>query len=267
MQTNIRIGQWENIKRYGNRMLANCTQLVYDYNICSINELLPENTSQSSFNDEWNSIKETLSKASEITIGYKPKAAKKLWFDDDFITITNKFEQIILPEHDIVLQTALNTTPNIKAIIVPNQKCVKYVALLVITNAATGFPSTNNSLEATNSVIKKEFTLAGLIIKRWSQEGNHADPSAKETPEISVLLQKEAYSLSKSDIEVLDINVKMKKTCYEKKLKKKNSSLHYMKTIGQTFGFFAYLLFNNNRIPSWSELVKIVLPFIVIIRV
>ncbi|KAI2797780.1 hypothetical protein BLOT_015199 [Blomia tropicalis] len=51
------------------------------------------------------------------------------------------------------------------------------------------------------------------------------------------------------------------------KLKKKNSSLHYMKTIGQTFGFFAYLLFNNNRIPSWSELVKIVLPFIVIIRV
>ncbi|KAI2796629.1 hypothetical protein BLOT_015639 [Blomia tropicalis] len=148
------------------------------------------------------------------------------------ITITNKFEQIILPEHDIVLQTALNTTPNIKAIIVPNQKCVKYVALLVITNAATGFPSTNNSLEATNSVIKKEFTLgerlpldkfiktAGLIIKRWSQEGNHADPSAKETPEISVLLQKEAYSLSKSDIEVLDINVKMKKTCYEKSANK-----------------------------------------------
>ena len=31
-----------------------------------------------------------------------------------------------------------------------------------------------------------------------------------------MLLQKEAYSLSKSDIEVLDINVKMKKTCYEK---------------------------------------------------
>ena len=48
-----------------------------------VNELLPENTSQSSFNDEWNSIKETLSKASEIAIGYKPKAAKKLWFDDD----------------------------------------------------------------------------------------------------------------------------------------------------------------------------------------
>ena len=121
------------------------------------------------------------------------------------------------------------------------------MALLVITNAATGFPSTNNSLEATNSVIKKEFTLgerlpldkfiktAGLIIKRWSQEGNHADPSAKvmiynfiiiwnltfhyfqkfqETPETSVLLQKEAYSLSKSDIEVREKTINGNKFCF-----------------------------------------------------
>ncbi|KAI2810354.1 hypothetical protein BLOT_001514 [Blomia tropicalis] len=95
--------------------------------------------------------------------------------------------------------------------------------------AATGFPSTNNSLEATISMIKKEFTLrerlpldkffktAGLIIKRWSQERNHADPSAKkfqETPETSVLLQKEAYSLSKSDIEVREKTINGNKFCF-----------------------------------------------------